>query len=153
MLSSPASISTSLLLSVRIPLLQVCPCRWALPFFLWGPACDKELFGYWNILIETVACSSVQSYLSSWATAADLSECPELSRKDSYLRLCFPGIGDCHSLYFLGSASTWLDRPQMLSFSFPSLFLSTWFFQILLAFGPLHSSSGLVLYSQLILGR
>ena len=49
LLNCPASISVSLLF-------PVCPCRWALPFFLWRPACGKELFGYWNILIETVTC-------------------------------------------------------------------------------------------------
>ena len=49
LLSSPASISASLLF-------PVCPCRWALPFFLWRSACGKKRFGYWNILIETVAC-------------------------------------------------------------------------------------------------
>ena len=70
--------------------------------------------------LKQLPVSSVQSYLSSWATADGPSECPELSLKDSSSRLCFPGIGDCRSLYFLGSASTWLDRLQMLNFSFPS---------------------------------
>lgn len=106
LLSGHANIVASFLYSQ-------CLC-WHTLHFPQKRAPRKNPFGYWTISMKTVAIVSIKIFIGARGL---LLEFQELSMKSAF-RLCCPLTCCSHALYFLGSASTLLGRPSLLSLFF-----------------------------------